>query len=118
MLYWISWVQPTNDYRPLAYPPHEAILGWWCSGYAEDGATLCAMVTAESEDGARAAVRKEWPEANDWRFCDEREDATLSNRWQIADWMVPRLAAVSSNAALSRRGAGQQEEPGKVPRSA
>jgi hypothetical protein len=63
-------------------------------------------------------VRKEWPEANDWRFCDEREDATLSNRWQIADWMVPRLAAVSSNAALSRRGAGQQEEPGKVPRSA
>jgi hypothetical protein len=53
MLYWISWVQPTNDYRPLAYPPHEAILGWWCSGYAEDGATLCAMVTAESETGDR-----------------------------------------------------------------
>lgn len=35
--WWLSWVQTTEDVRPLTDPPNENILGWWCSGYdAED----------------------------------------------------------------------------------
>jgi hypothetical protein len=100
MLYWISWVQPTPDDRPINYPPHRSIIGWWCTGYTEVGSTLCAMVLADSEDNAREVVLIEWPEATAWRFCDERRDATFSDRWRISDWMVQRIDALSSNSIL------------------
>lgn len=92
-LYWISWQQPTDDYRPLTYPPNESVLGWWCTGYdSKDRATLCAWVCAETVEGARAAVSKDWPEAVHGRFCEESQHVTLSGRFPQSDWMVPRLA--------------------------
>ena len=92
MYQWISWHQPTKDHRPLSYPPHEAILGWWCSGYdSNDVATLCALVAAKDERTARAAVKKEWPEATRWRFCEARETAHLGDRFRPHGWMLERM---------------------------
>jgi len=89
---WISWHQPTEDYRPLTFPPNKAIIGWWCSGYHSDGTSiLCALVKAGNADAAKAAVLQDWPEAEVWRFCVEKEDAMLSDRFPFTDWMLERL---------------------------
>ena len=92
MYQWISWLQPTEDYRPLTYPPNKEILGWWCSGYTDEAATLCALVQAEDEQAAKAEVIKEWPEAERWRFCERRETKDLGDRFKPTGWMVERLA--------------------------
>lgn len=91
--FWISWSQPTEDDRPLTYPPNAAILGWWCSGYDADGyATLCAFVQAKSEADAELQVLKDWPEAGPWRFNDERAwDWEPSDRFPLSDWMEERM---------------------------
>lgn len=92
MYQWISWHQPTEDYRPLTYPPTEAVKGWWCSGYDGDGvATLCALVQSETEGEAQTIVKREWPEAERWRFCEARENTDLGDRFQPTGWMVERL---------------------------
>lgn len=80
--FWISWVQPTEDWRPLTDPPQNQIVGWWCSGYdPEDRATLCALVSASTLDDAKNALRVSWPEVppnkGDWRFAEEREPKYL-----------------------------------------
>lgn len=93
-IYWLSWMQPTKDFRPLAFPPREPILGWWRSGETDDGWTLCAMVLAPDEQSAKALIRTEWPEAEQWRFCDEKASAGLSDRFPLSDWMRPRFAAI------------------------
>ena len=76
--FWISWYQPTDDYRPVTVPPKSEVLGYWCSGYrgSDDAATMCAWVVAGSEDEANALISSEkyWPEAEEWRFCNEVED--------------------------------------------
>ena len=94
-LFWLSWEQPTDDYRALTYPPNEQILGWWCSGTGEDYFTICAYVEAKDDDGARAAVLKDWPEAfdrdSDWRIFQEREKYKPSDRFPPEDWMMQRL---------------------------
>lgn len=91
--YWLSWVQPSEDERPLTYPPNALIRGWWCSGFTDDGATLCAVVDAESEREAKRAVREDWPEAKDWRFIEKvADDFVPSSRFPAEEWMVPRLA--------------------------
>ncbi len=95
--YWMSWLQPTEDYRPLTYPPHKGILGWWCSGYSDDGATLCAVVEAVDFTGVEAAIFKDWPEAfvgpDGWRFSEEIEgmDWRPSDRFPLEPWMVERF---------------------------
>lgn len=91
MYFWISWYQPTEDHRPLTYPPNESVLGWWCSGSTDDSSVLCALVRAKDEDDAKAAITKDWPEANDWRFCNEKPDLSLSDRFMLTDWMEPRF---------------------------
>ena len=93
MYQWISWHQPTDDYRPLTYPPNPAILGWWCSGYTDDAATLCALVQAPDEAIAQAAVLKDWPEAERWRFCEPRETTSLGDRFKPTEWMIERMTA-------------------------
>lgn len=96
MFYWLSWYQPTEDYRPLKDPPNPAILGWWCSGERADGAaTLCACVIGENESHARNAVRIDWPEAQEWRFCKPVEEIGWrpSDRFPLVDWMRVRFAA-------------------------
>mgnify|MGYP006921408983 CR=1 FL=1 len=92
MRFWISWYQPTGDHRPLAYPPHRSILGWWCTGFASEGvATICALVEAADEDTAKAAVRVDWPEAERWRFCEEHDGSALGTRFPLSDWMRERI---------------------------
>lgn len=91
--FWISWVQPTEDYRPLNYPPLPPIIGWWCSGSCDEGAILCALVRAKGERDAKSQVKVDWPEATGWRFCDERaSDWRPSDRFVIDDaWTRERI---------------------------
>ena len=95
--YWVGWVQPTADYRPLTYPPNQAILGWWCTGkllsdHVYDGATLAALVKASDEATAKTAVLNDWPEAKDWRFCDGMKSLpVLGSRYPLAAWMQERF---------------------------
>lgn len=102
-LQWISWHQPTDDWGPLSYPPNAAVLGVWCSGYTGDDITgddiaiLCALVIADSEDAAKAAVRVDWPEACDWRFCNKRPDTNLGDRFTFDDdWSRSRVEAYNA----------------------
>ena len=89
--FWVSWHQPTEDYRPLKYPPNPKILGWWCSGERGDGcAIIIAMVKAGRESEAKGHIEKDWPEAEDYRFCDEKEDLFVSSRFPLNDWMIER----------------------------
>lgn len=90
--YWVSWHQPTDDYRPITCPPNAAIRGWWCSGYDdEDVAILCALVQAEGQGFAEAAVLADWPEAERWRFCSIKDaDWLPGDRFPLDDWMKER----------------------------
>jgi len=46
---------------------------------------------ADDTDAAKTAVLQDWPEAKVWRFCVEKEDAMLSDRFPFTDWMLERL---------------------------
>lgn len=87
---WISWYQPTDDHRPITYPPNVAILAWWCTGYSEKGSTLCALVDSQSEDDARMKLLKDWPEIEEWRFCEDRDSKSFTSRFPLKDWMIER----------------------------
>lgn len=91
--FWLSWYQPTDDYRPLTDPPHPQVLGWWCSGYDSTGQPIiCACVEAVSEDDAKTYVGISWPEATSWRFIEERDAAwTPNDRFPLSDWMKERF---------------------------
>ena len=92
--YWVSWYQPTADYRPVDYPPNKSVLGWWCSGYSDEGATLCAVISGKNQADVYQAIHKDWPEANmyDLRFCEEKpNDWTPSTRFPMSDWMIKRF---------------------------
>lgn len=79
--YWASWIQRKDDYRPLTYPPNEAILGWWCTGYDNEGwPIICALVEAADEEAAAEAVKKDWPEWVEWRFLDATKPDYLPSR--------------------------------------
>ena len=101
--YWISWIQPTEDNRPLTYPPNEGVLGWWCTGQGEDYWTMCAMVRAENKEQAEQAIFKDWPEAEenkgldgDWRIFDEDVTLELGDRFPLSDWMEERFEKASA----------------------
>ena len=93
--FWISWYQPTEDYRPLTDPPNAAVLGWWCSGErcSDSAATLCALVEAKDERRAYVVIKKDWPEAEEWRFCEPRDEAWEPNdRFPVEhDWVRARI---------------------------
>lgn len=59
---------------------------------------MCATVEAESEDAAREAIRRDWPEAEEWRFCEPRPDKKieLGDRFPLDDWMVERIAKATA----------------------
>lgn len=94
--WWLSWYQQTLDPRPLTCPPNKAVLGWWRTGQraSDEAWTLCALVLADGEDRAKAAVVSDWPEAAEWRFCDPH-DANWSpgDRFPASAWMRARLEA-------------------------
>lgn len=71
--FWISWYQPGDDFRPVVWPLPPAIPAYWCSGYAAQGATLCAVVDAPGKRAAERAICKAWAVSNvEWRFCSEK----------------------------------------------
>lgn len=80
MRYWISWLQPTDDYRPLTYPPKD-VIGYWCTGQecgeSSQAYILCAVVTAENVQEAKNAILINWPEAERWRFADMKSDTWM-----------------------------------------
>ena len=74
MRFWISWEEPvddTGDWRPLHIPVPEEIKNYWCSGYGDDYATICAVVDADNEAAAKDLVYQEW-RPQKWRFCEEQ----------------------------------------------
>lgn len=96
--FWVSWVQPTRDHRPLRYPPHDPVLGWWLTGEnSKGGATLVALIEAEDEKAAEMVIRNEWPEWAGWRFIEEQDaDWTPNNyRFPLSDWMKPRISSAN-----------------------
>jgi hypothetical protein len=93
--WWLSWVQTSEDFRPLAHPPNKDVLGWWCSGYdADDNAILCAAVIGSTERDAKKAIAKDWPESKtaNWRFCRLLESLELSDRFPLDSWAKERFA--------------------------
>jgi 5-methylcytosine-specific restriction endonuclease McrA len=94
--WWVSWNETSADYRPLHDPPYAAILGWWCSGEAGDGSyfTICALVSAPTEEKAKAAIKKDWPTLHpDWRFVNKMAQGWLpDDRFPITkEWSQQRL---------------------------
>ncbi len=91
--FWISWYQPTEDYRPLTYPPNNVIFGYWCSGSVDEtNWTLCALVDAHNVTKAKEVICKDWPEAIEWRFVEQKSSDWLPNdRFPLKDWMRERL---------------------------
>ena len=79
--FWISWNEPGDDPRPLTVPSPD----WWCTGWGDGYATVCAIIDAESEEGAKARVQEQW-EPSSWRFCNEVE----ANWTPPADRFPPR----------------------------
>jgi len=77
--FWISWYQPvgeSGDWRPIYNSKKESEpFGnkYWLSGETGDGkaVTICAVVDARSQTEAEKLVKKFWPDAGDWRFCEE-----------------------------------------------
>lgn len=100
--WWISWVQPTADYRPLTHPPTLEVLGWWCTGELADETafTLVAAVEAESEDEAKEIIVKNWPEATEWRFCGQKSSTFVPNdRFVFREWMTERFGDYTQDDA-------------------
>ena len=97
--WWVSWYQPTEDIRPLKFPPGEKILGWWNTGYrCDDGAaTIVSKVIADAESHAKEEVIKDWPEAQEWRFCDETDGSRPGDRFPLSEWMEERFTYLLIN---------------------
>lgn len=98
--WWVSFLfQGGEDFRPLTNPPNPSVLGWWCSGEDEHGnPTICVAVDAVTEIAAKRAVCIEWPEANDWRFCEEKPRGWApSDRFPLTDWMKDRFESEAMN---------------------
>lgn len=102
MRYWISWEQPTQDPRPLKYPPLPEVLACWESGIGAGHFTMCAVVDAPDESGAQAKVRVHWPEATKWRFCTPMPDWRPTDRFALPAWSP--LAAEFAAAAAAAEG--------------
>lgn len=95
--WWVSWWEKSEDYRPMHFPPNLNVLGWWCSGERRGGgktreASICAVVEADSEKMAKAAINRDWPGDKKWRFCTEKTpDYQPSDRFPLQEWMRVRF---------------------------
>lgn len=88
--YWVSWYQPTEDYRPLTHPPSK-LLGWWCSGYncEDDKAIIVVLLDADDEKQAKEILKEYWPETKNiaWRFFSIKENNFIpNNRFPLSEW--------------------------------
>jgi len=86
--YWISWYQAGDDYRPLSWPPPPHFIGYWCSGYSDDSATLCLWIEQTSEAAAWADVEQHWsPGVGKRRFSNVCEpDFVPGDRFPRCEW--------------------------------
>lgn len=97
-LWWVSWHQPTDDPRPIDFPPLPEILAWWISGEEASGRfTLCAYVQGNDEEEVKAGVLKHFPEAEDWRFCNQK-DYIPSDRFPLPDWSPLNKKSILMNS--------------------
>ena len=93
---WVSWVQKTEDYRPLHDPPNDDVIGWWCSGYdSNDNAILVAFLNVNSDLMAVKAIRKDWPELEEWRFIQDCDSEKPSDRFPLEGWSLKRFEALA-----------------------
>lgn len=95
--WWVSWHQLSNDHRPLTEPPGTEVAAWWCSGSDDVSSIMWAIVHAQTESCAQAAICKNWDsngkEIGDWRFVQERKNDWLpGDRFLITkNWERERL---------------------------
>ena len=63
---------------------------------SDEASTLCALVNAKTEEAAKAAVVKDWPEATQWRFCEQKPDNfELGDRFPVTrEWEKQRMASM------------------------
>jgi hypothetical protein len=86
--YWVSWVH-SRDLGPfLLNSP------WWVSGSTVAGATICAAVSADSEQEAKDMIVNSFdipvPSFHvAWRFITAKPDnwSPFSSRFERAAWM-------------------------------
>lgn len=80
-LWWLSWNQNKEegkplDSRPVKWPPPDAVLGFWESGFADDYTTVVALVEAPGPAAAQKVIEGAWnPGVGEWRFCNEHDIA-------------------------------------------
>lgn len=80
MRHWASWVQKSEDFRPVydaAKEPEPFDHMYWCSGEGEGYFTMCAVVDAKDEGDVCAKIKKYWPEFEELRFCEQKPDAWM-----------------------------------------
>lgn len=88
--FWISWWQVTEDWRPVYNPkkePEPLKHMYWSSGErcSDGAASMCAVVDAKNEADAKRTIRRYWPEAKEWRFCEEKSNEWLpGNRFPVS----------------------------------
>ena len=80
----VRFEQPTEDYRPITFPPPHP---YWCSGYSLDNEMnttpiLIAFLNNEEE------LYQYWPEAENPEF-EEVDEVTFSDRFPKPDWYNP-----------------------------
>lgn len=82
--YRIRFLQPTEDYRPIKFPPPGP---FWCSGYACDELGETPILIAYVKDPAQ--ILEFWPEAlfpEEQTFTQECEKVEFSDRFSKPDW--------------------------------
>lgn len=101
--YWVSWFHHGADYRPITFPPNDAILGWWCTGGSAVGHeySIVAHVMANNRAEAEAAIVQDWPEAkqDEWRFFNDSDHTVPQSRFVISDWSAERYERAAEIAS-------------------
>lgn len=100
MRYWMSWIVPDEDYRPITFPPNQSVLGWWKSGEtSNEEAILCGLISAPDEEAAKNCILEDWPGVK-WRFCEPKDSTYVvsSDRFPLSEWMKSRMKKEVVNA--------------------
>jgi len=87
--WWVSW------YHEEKFSDFELESPWWLTGYrcADDAATICAAIKANSQEEATKQVYSaydEMPKIIEFRFVEVRDDAwsPFNSRFEKGEWMI------------------------------
>ena len=69
--YWVRFISPDSDPRPINVP---APCQWWCSGYQDNTAIICALVQSETGNNIWSSLSKWWPRLRP-SSCEEVDSA-------------------------------------------